>query len=230
MTKEELILVPLPLSSRTYKPVSHKQLIDLTYEGLDKSGFTIKKEQFLGNSNGQIMTAYFDLDWIEDKEMGVRVAFQNSYNKKVTVKFAIGGSVFVCENGCIRGDAGAFKRKHTGDVQTFAPSKIEEYLKSVGDNFQKLVVDKEKMKLIEMTKKTTAELIGDLYLNEDLIQETQVAIIKKELEFPTHNYNAPNSLWEAYNYITFANKNIHASKYIDTHTQLHSYIDANYLV
>jgi len=228
MTKEELILVPLPLASRTYKPVAHKQLIDLTYEGLDKSGFTIKKEQCLGNSNGQIMTAYFDLDWTEDPEMGVRVAFQNSYNKKVTVKFAIGGSVFVCENGCIRGDAGAFKRKHTGDVQTFAPSKIQEYLKGVGDNFNKLVLDKERMKLIEMTKKTTAQLIGDLYLNEDLIQETQVAIIKKELEFPTHDYKASGSLWEVYNDVTFSLKGIHASKYIDTHTNLHSYIEANY--
>jgi hypothetical protein len=80
------------------------------------------------------------------------------------------------------------------------------------------------MKNIEVDKKIVNELIGDLYLHEGIIKETQISIIKNEVRKPSFNYNAPNSLWETYNHITHGLKNVHAANFIDVHGQLHEYM------
>lgn len=80
------------------------------------------------------------------------------------------------------------------------------------------------MKNIEVDKKIISELIGDLYLHEGIIRETQISIIKNEIKKPSYDYNASNSLWETYNHITHSLKGVHAANFIDVHGQLHEYM------
>jgi hypothetical protein len=47
-----LINVPVPAQTRTYKPVPHKQLMDLTLEGMDKAGYQLKAQEYLANEAG----------------------------------------------------------------------------------------------------------------------------------------------------------------------------------
>jgi hypothetical protein len=224
-TLESIKKVPIPAQTSSYKPVSHAKLVDLTLDGASKAGFSVNKESYLSARNGNIVTAYYDLNYLGDKEMGMRIAWQNSYNKAVTLKFAIGGNVFVCSNGCFSGSLGAFRKKHTGNVQTFTPEKIFEYFKTAQDSFDVLVKEKNKLKQIEIDPKVRAQIIGDLYLNEGVLKETQIAIIKKEIENPSFTYgeDAVNSAWETYNHITHSLKTIPPSDYIDSHTGVHNY-------
>ena len=210
-TKDLLIKAELPQQTRTYKPVTHQQLIDLTLESINQAGFALDKELYSSTSDGQVANGNFTISNVADKEMQLQIGWQNSYNKTLSLKFAIGTRIMICSNGCVSGDFGAFKKRHKGDIQDFTPGAIIDYIKGAGEAFTLMQNQRESMKQIEITKRTKAELVGRMMLEEQFISSTQLNIISRELKAPTHDYNAKDSMWELYNYTTFAMKETHPS-------------------
>jgi hypothetical protein len=43
------------------------------------------------------------------------------------------------------------------------------------------------------------------------------------LNNPTHDYGAPDSLWELYNYTTFAMKEVHPGLWMENHISAHKF-------
>jgi hypothetical protein len=224
-TKELIMNTPVPVQTRTYKPVSHSSLIDLTLNSIEKAGFTLDKETYSSAVDGQIANGRFSISNVADSEMQLQIGWQNSYNKQLTLKFAIGTRILVCSNGCVSGDFGAFKKKHVGEIQSFTPSAIIDYIAQAGEAFTLMQNQRESMKQIEITKRTKAELIGRMMLEEQFISSTQLNIISRELKAPTHDYNAKDSLWELYNYTTFAMKETHPSLWMESHIKAHKFFN-----
>ena len=221
--KEAIINVATPANTRTWKPVGHNQLIDTTLESITRAGFTLDKEEYSMAREGNIANGKYTISNIADSEMQLQIAWQNSINKTLSLKFAMGVHIFICSNGAVSGDMGAFKRKHQGDVQEFTPRYITEYIKTAGDVFEKMQREREEMKQIELDRRVRAELLGRLYFEEELISSTQMNIIKRELDAPTYDYGAPNSVWETYQFVTFSAKDIHPSLWMDSHLDLHKF-------
>jgi len=219
-TKELIINAPVPVQTRTYKPVSHSQLIDLTLNSIEKAGFTLDKETYSSAGDGQVANGRFSISNVADTEMQLQIGWQNSYNKQLTLKFAIGTRIFICQNGCVSGDFGTFKKKHVGEIQSFTPQAITDYIKSAGETFSIMQNQRESMKQIEITKRTKAELIGRMMLEEQFITSTQLNIISRELKAPTHDYGAKDSVWELYNYTTFAMKESHPANWMSQSTSI----------
>lgn len=213
----------IPQQTRTYKPITHGQLIDLTLNSIDKAGFTLDKETYSMAREGAVANGQFSIRNVADSEMQLQIGWQNSYNKSLSLKFAIGARIFICQNGMVHGDMGSFKKKHQGSVQEFTPTAITDYIKQAGDTFQTMQKEREAMKQIEMTKRTKAELIGRMLIEEQFISSTQMMIMARELEAPTHDYGAPDSMWELYNYATFAMKELHPSIRMNNHIKAHSF-------
>jgi len=224
-TKELIINAPVPVQTRTYKPVHHSQLIDLTLDSISKAGFTLDKETYSAAVDGQVANGRFSISNVADSEMQLQIGWQNSYNKTMSLKFAIGTRILVCSNGCVSGDFGAFKKRHKGDIQDFTPTAITDYIKSAGEVFKKMQIDREAMKQVEVTKRTKAELIGRMMLEEQFIASTQLNIISRELQSPTHDYGAKDSLWELYNYTTFSMKETHPSNWMNNHIKAHTFFN-----
>ena len=222
-TKELLITTTVPQQTRTYKPVSHNQLIDLTLNSIHQAGFNLDKELYSASSNGQIANGKFTISNVHDKEMQLQIGWQNSYNKQLTLKFAIGTRIFICSNGAVSGDYGAFKKKHQGEIQSFTPQAITEYIKHAGDAFTRMQEEREIMKTIEIDRRTQAELIGRMIVEQQFIESTQLNIIRAELDKPTHDYGAPNSLWELYQFTTYSMKEVHPSLWMNNHIDAHSF-------
>ena len=224
-TKELIMNTAVPVQTRTYKPVSHSQLIDLTLNSIEKAGFTLDKETYSSAVDGQVANGRFSISNVADSEMQLQIGWQNSYNKQLTLKFAIGTRILVCSNGCVSGDFGAFKKKHVGEIQSFTPSAIIDYIAQAGEAFTLMQQQRESMKQIEITKRTKAELVGRMMLEEQFITSTQLNIISRELKAPTHDYNAKDSLWELYNYTTFAMKESHPGLWMDSHIKAHKFFN-----
>ena len=221
--KGELLLASLPKETKTYKPVSHEQLMDLTLESIHQAGFTLDKELYTSAREGKVANGKFTIKNIADSEMQLQIGWQNSYDKSLSLKFAIGTKIFICSNGCVSGDYGAFKKKHVGEIQTFTPQAITEYIKKAGEAFTKMQAEREAMKNVEINRRIQAELIGRMIVEEKFIESTQLNIIRKELDNPTHNYNAPNSLWELYQFTTFSMKEVHPSLWMGNHIDAHTF-------
>jgi len=223
VTKNILLGATLPAQSRTYKPVSHQQLIDVTLESIVGAGFELGQETYSSARDGNIANGRYTIKNVADSEMELQIGWQNSYDKSLSLKFAIGTRIMICQNGCVSGDFGAFKKKHVGEVQSFTPQAIADYIKYSQEAFAKMQKEREAMKQIEITKRTKAELIGRMLIEEQFIQSTQMNIIEKELKNPTHDYGAPDSLWELYNYTTFAMKELHPSNWMNQHMKAHQF-------
>ena len=221
--KDILLTAEIPQQTRTYKPVTHQQLMDLTLESIHQAGFTLEKETYSAAKAGNVANGRYTIKNVSDNEMQLQIGWQNSYDKSLSLKFAIGTHIFICQNGCVSGDYGAFRKKHTGEVQTFTPNAITEYIKQAGDAFTNIQRELENMKNVEITKRTSAELIGRMIIEENIIESTQLNIIRKEIEAPTHNYGAPGSLWELYQHTTFAMKEVHPSLWMKNHINAHSF-------
>ena len=221
--KGALLAAPIPQQSRTYKPVSHLELMDLTLESIHQAGFTLDQELYTSAREGKVANGKFTIKNIADTEMQLQIGWQNSYDKSLSLKFAIGTKIFICSNGCVSGDYGAFKKKHVGEIQTFTPQAITEYIKKAGEAFTKMQAEREAMKDIEINRRIQAELIGRMIVEEKFIESTQLNIIRKELDNPTHNYNAPNSLWELYQFTTFSMKEVHPSLWMGNHIDAHKF-------
>jgi hypothetical protein len=222
-TKELLLSTPLPQETRSYKPISHEQLIDLTLAGIEKSGFKLETELYSSAQEGNIANGRYTISNVADSEMKLQIGWQNSYNKQLTLKFALGTQIIICQNGMVSGDFGAFKKKHVGEIQTFTPQAITDYIKSAEEAFKRIQVEREAMKQIEVDKRVISELIGRLYMEEELIQSTQLNIIQRELKKPTHNYGAEGSLWELYQFTTFSMKEIHPRLWMENHMNVHKF-------
>lgn len=222
-TKQTLLNAPVPQQTRTYKPVSHAQLMDLTMRGIEQAGFTLDKEMYSAARDGSIANGRFTIRNVMDKEMQLEVGWQNSYDKSLTLKFAIGTRIMICQNGCVSGDYGAFKKKHVGEIQTFAPNAITEYIKGAGEVFRKMQEQRDRMKEIEVSRRTQAELIGRMLLEEQFIQSTQVNIISRELNNPTFDYGAPGSMWELYQFTTQSMREVHPTLWMDNHIKAHNF-------
>ena len=223
-TKEIILSAALPAQTKTYKPVSHQELIDLTLESVHQSGFKLESEKYMTMQDGEIANGRYTISNVKDSEMQLQIGWQNSYNKQLTLKFAIGTQILICKNGMVSGDYGAFKKKHVGEIQTFAPNAITEYIKKSGDAFTKMQADREQMKSYEINNTVRAELIGRMFIEDKFITSTQLNIIKKELSNPTHDYGANGSLWELYNYVTYAMKtNTNARNWLNIHSDAHSF-------
>ena len=222
-TKYFLTGTELPKETRTYKPVSHGQLIDLTLESIHQAGFKLDTENYSSAREGNIANGKFTISNVADKEMQLQIGWQNSYDKSLSLKFAIGTQIFICQNGMVSGDYGAFKKKHQGDVQEFTPTAIVEYIKSAGEGFGKMQDDRELMKHVQIDAQVTAELVGRMILEKEFIESTQLNIIKRELKNPTYDYGAPQSLWELYQYTTYAMKEVHPTLWMGNHIDAHDF-------
>ena len=98
-TKELLLSTPLPQETNSYKPISHEQLIDLTLSGIEKSGFKLETELYSSAQEGNIANGRYTISNVADSEMKLQIGWQNSYNKQLTLKFALGTQIIICKNG-----------------------------------------------------------------------------------------------------------------------------------
>jgi len=225
--KDILLTAELPLQTKTYKPVSHQQLMDLTLESIYQAGFELEEEKYSAAKGGDVANGRYVIKNVADSEMKLQIGWQNSYDKSMSLKFAVGTHIIVCANGCVSGDYGAFKKKHVGEVQLFAPVAITEYIKQAGDAFAKMQRDRELMKQREVSRRTCAELIGRMIIEEDIIESTQLNIIRGQIDNPSFDYGASGSLWELYQHTTFSMKEVHPSVWMRNHINAHKFfVDA----
>ena len=117
---ERMFGASLPEKTDSYTPIAHKVIDESTRVILKEMNFNLSNVIYRSSTDGMVAQAEYHINYGDDPEMGLMIAWQNSYNKLVSFKYAIGAHVMVCSNGCVAGDLGAYKRKHTGTADVEA--------------------------------------------------------------------------------------------------------------
>lgn len=216
--------VPPPSYGKRYTPIAHGTIIDNTRTCLLKEGFGINQELYKCSLDGQIAQGTYHLNFGPDPDMGLMFAWSNSYNKQMRFKCAIGAHVFICMNGVVSGDLGNYKRKHTGSALVDVINSINSQISQAKVYYDNLVADKEMLKQITLTKAQKGEVIGRLFIEQEALTLTQVGMVQREIEKPSHNYSQnPNSAWDLYNHVTLALKDSHPMSYLTDHQKVHNF-------
>ena len=229
-TRDMLVAAPLPSHGKTYTVIPHKDVIDVTKTLLDKSGFTITKELYRANMNAKVAQGVYHLASTKDEEMGMMFAWTNSYDKSTRFQCAVGAFVNVCSNGMLCGDMANYARKHTGKADHDIHTQISSQIKSANKYYTKLIDDKNQMRKIFLPKKQQAELVGRLFLDEEIIDASQVSIIKAEMKDPSYHYSADlNNAWTFYNHVTHSFKKSHPRTWMSDQVKFHEFMTAELL-
>ena len=211
---------PLPNHGKSYTVISHKQVIDDTKNLLEASGFTIRKELYRANMNANVAQGIYHIyptlsqdDLINDeKELGMMFAWTNSYDKSTRFQCAIGAYVLVCSNGMVAGDMMNFRRKHTGSAE----------------HYTRIIKDKESLKATSLSKLQQSEIVGRLFIDEELISSSQVSLIKKEIGKSSYDYNTEeDNAWTFYNHVTHALKLSTPKDWLQDTQNFHDFMMAN---
>ena len=143
-TYQEVIDVEIPASTRSYQPVSNKDLIDNLKIVVDHYGMKVTKEYYeLGRKGNQVFGAFTISD--KDEEMQKCIGFRNSYDKSLPIGFVSGAEVIVCSNLMFNGEIKKV-RKHTVNIFHDLQEIMEESVKYIGDSFNQLVEERERLK------------------------------------------------------------------------------------
>lgn len=224
VTEQHIRNAGLPNHGKRYTVIPHGFIIDETRKELANAGFVINQELYKTSLDGQVAQGVYHLNYGTDKDMGLMFAWSNSYNKQMRFKCAVGAQVFICMNGVVSGDLANYKRKHTGSALIDVTASIQFQITHAKEYYDNLVADKEMLKQVTLNKSQQGTVVGRLLIEQEILTLTQVGIVQREIEKPTHQYSGnANSAWDLYNHITLALKDSHPLSYLNDHQKVHNF-------
>jgi hypothetical protein len=221
--EDALLNVPVPQSTDTYIAVSNELALTSVRAGIQNLGLTIKGEEYKLGKTGNVATGRI---FIGDPESGLQrcMGWINSYDRSKRFGLACGGNVTICTNGMFTSDL-VMLRKHTGSIKEELNAMISKALRYLEISFQNAVDAKTYFEHVNLTSSAVNEIIGQLYLENELIKNYQLSIIKDGLEKDTKfNMRDTPSMWNLYNIITESFKRSHVSTFVTDHIDLHKYM------
>lgn len=224
VTEQHIRNTALPNHGKRYTVIPHSFIIDETRKELANAGFRINQELYKTSLDGQVAQGVYHLNYGTDQDMGLMFAWSNSYNKQMRFKCAVGAQVFICMNGVVSGDLANYKRKHTGSALIDVTNSVQFQISHAKEYYHNLVADKEMLKQITLDKSQQGTVVGRLLIEQEILTLTQVGIVQREIEKPTHQYSGnPDSAWDLYNHITLALKDSHPLSYLNDHQKVHNF-------
>ena len=201
VSKEELDLIPLPPATDSYTPVSHFELANtLMTVGQDiLRDYALIGQNYALARQGNQMFAVLNFKK-DNSEMGLSVAFRNSYDRSMSVGLAIGAQVFICDNLALHGEIAVMK-KHTKNVWSELENLAIATLYRSQQNFQQIVADSGKLKALSFQDDQAFRMLGLLF-GKDILSPRQLPVVKEEWLHPHHPEFQHRNAWSFYNAVT----------------------------
>ncbi len=218
--KDQLDLIKVPEATDSYVPVSHYALADkLSAISTDiLRDYQLVGETYAVARQGNQLFALLKFR-NDNTEMGLSLAYRNSYDKSMSVGIAIGASVFICDNLALQGEIAVMK-KHTKNIWNDLEDLAISSLYKAQKNFERVVVDAERMKAIPMKNDEAFRLMGFLY-GHDLVSPRQLTTLKEEWLHPSHEEFQDRNLWTLFNATTESLKSCPPTVIMERHRDVY---------
>lgn len=225
ITRATLEAVPLPVHAATYTVISHKSIMDYALAEIAAMGFTVHSEEYRATHDGQIAQGIYQLNYNSDPEMSLMFAWTNSYNKQIRFKCAVGGYVHANQTVMLCGEIGTYARKHTGTADADTIAMMQNHLTNAQMYYDNLVADKDAMKVVSISSRRQAEILGVLFAEYEILTTEQASIIRQQMDKPSFFYNGgKDTLWSFYNHATVALQQSHPRTWMEDQRMLHWFI------
>lgn len=219
--KSDTYGVMIPPKTESYIPVPNRVFIEEVETELKKRGISVQKESYTLSGKGNIMTGKMQLE-MGDDDLQMTIGLMNSYDKSKKLGIGAGGNVIICDNGMFISDFQKL-RKHTGDVLETMHTMIQNTLQYITDTLEDLQYYKAAYKEIQVKPSVVHELIGEMFMQEDLLRSTQLNRYKEYANADANPFKG-DSLWDFYNNITEVYKLENPFSYFSTHIDFQDFI------
>jgi len=223
VTRDQLDLIAVPEPTESYVPVSHYHLAD---KFLTISQDILKNYVLVGENYGiarQGNQLFAVLKFKNDKsDIGLSIAFRNSYDRSMAIGMAIGATVFICDNLALSGEIVVMK-KHTKNVWVELEETAIATIYRSQKNYEQIVCDAETFKALPMENMEAFQLMGVLFGN-NVISPRQMTVLKSEWLRPRYEEFQPRNMWSFYNAGTECLKSCPPVSIMEKHIRLHSTI------
>jgi len=230
----------IPWNNDTYTPVSNKFIMDFIEDKVNNAGLVIKNNEFKTavNDKGLVKGVIGSYDISTDNnDFGQRIMFRNSYDKSMSFAFCCGTVVWICSNGCVSGDY-VYKRIHRGVITEESSTTIDDIVENITGGFGMMQVafesnvkQLEELKHFEISPNESYNILGELFFKQEVINITQMSIIKRELEYSRnfkHLGDTDFTAYDLYNNITESLKKRHPSTYLNDHITTHKLFEKTF--
>lgn len=228
-TKEYIVNAPLPAQTDSYTVISHDFIIKEAHKLFAANNLEVEKELYSCNVNAEIARGIFHLKSTTDSELGLSFAWVNSYDKSTKFRCSVAGNILISGAMMMAHDTGSYIRKHTGTADTDVLQSMEDQINNTTSYFDNLTKVKEAMKQIIVPEKRRAELLGLMYIYNQILTSDQLNVVKKELTKPSFNYNVKDdTLWFMYCSIAHAINQAHPKTWMEQHSMLYLILHNNF--
>lgn len=222
-SREALDLIPLPQETETYRPLSHFQLANkmMSVSQDMLHDYVLVGERYGIARKGNQLFAVLSFQG-ESREMGLSIAFRNSYDKSMSFGIACGAQVFVCENLALQGDIVVMK-KHTKTIWDTLEETVLGAIYRAQKSYEKVLIDSDRLKQRELVNRDAFQLMGLLY-GMDIVSPRQLTILKQQWLTPRFPEFAARSAWSFFNATTHALKSSPPTDIMERHSQAYNMI------
>ncbi|QDP48312.1 MAG: hypothetical protein Unbinned4944contig1000_36 [Prokaryotic dsDNA virus sp.] len=223
ITMAELQEIEVPLATKSYCPVPHKDIIDLVLNTMETTLPLALRDVRVGvAAKGQEMFGVAEFDGTGDYPWGFAAGFRNSYNKQVSAGVCFGAHVFVCSNLCFRGDGITVMRKHTTNIWGDLQDRFAAAAESALSDFQGVSDDLASFRGIHMEYDWVAAALGVMF-NRGIIRSGELIKALNYFKHAPHEEHRTNDLFAFYQGVNHALKGASPSRAMSAHAHLHEF-------
>jgi hypothetical protein len=199
VTRAQLLAVPTPEPTATFRPVPHYELIDMLDRVLNQASIHIRQEQFALRRDGAVLFGVLQLAYGESGDGVAALGLRTGNNKTMSLQLCAGLSVFVCDNLAFRGDLIALKRKHTSGLNLRA--ELAEAVVRFEDHFRRLTGEVASLKERWLADLEAKAMIHDVFA-QGLMPVRFLPDVSKAYFEPVLPQFEPRNAWSLHNAFT----------------------------
>lgn len=198
---QDLIAVPLPLSTESYVPVPYARLIEEVKLQLPRFGLAVSREEYgLAREGRQMFGVLSCRNGRPDQDYCLAIGLRSSYDRTLSVGLMAGSRVFCCDNLAFSGEVQA-ARKHTVHVLRDLPDMVYRMLSHVCQQRGRIDDEIGAMKARIVTAREAHHLMVEA-MRRRAITAAKLPKILREWERPQHPEFTPRTAWSLFNAFT----------------------------
>ena len=207
-SRDELSSISTPRKTKSWVPISHHRLVNLTEKTIEDNGFKIKNQAHGLWGNGDRYFGLFELtNGKKIDDYTLILGLRNSHDKTFPASLALGNQVLVCDNLSFFGEV-VLSRRHTRFIERDLPSVVTQ---AVGCLSEMRVQQDERISIYKSCEITDA-IAHDLMIksvDSGVIPVTKLPAVIKEWRNPKHQEfkEINSSIWRLFNAFTESFKN-----------------------
>lgn len=201
VTRQELLDVPTPESTKTHFPIAHNDFLNEIEDVIKNKNLEIISESHGISKNkqryfGMLQIKRPDISSDYDMVLGVR----NSHDKTLAGALALGTGTFVCDNLAFSSDI-VVSHKHVRSLNDNLRPLIETAFNALDNQYLEQDKRFESYKDLKLSKEESSDFILDLHM-EDIISSPKVKKLAQEWREPRHDEFKGRNLYSMFNCTT----------------------------